>query len=44
MQEAITRSPILELRGVHKTFADKEVLRGVDLAVAPGQSLVVIGG
>lgn len=44
MSEPITRSPILELRGVHKTFADKDVLRGVDLTVAPGQSLVVIGG
>ncbi len=44
MSEPITHSPILELRGVHKTFADKEVLRGVDLTVAPGQSLVVIGG
>lgn len=36
--------PILELRNVHKTFGDKQVLRGVDLSVAPGQSLVVIGG
>ncbi len=36
--------PILELRDVHKAFGPKQVLRGVDLAVAPGQSLVVIGG
>jgi len=36
--------PILELRGVHKAFGPNQVLRGVDLAVAPGQSLVVIGG
>jgi phospholipid/cholesterol/gamma-HCH transport system ATP-binding protein len=36
--------PILELRDVHKAFGAKEVLRGVDIAVAPGQSLVIIGG
>jgi phospholipid/cholesterol/gamma-HCH transport system ATP-binding protein len=34
----------LELRGVRKTFNGKIVLRGVDLAVAPGRSLVIIGG
>lgn len=39
-----THKPILELRDVHKTFGDKPVLRGVDLTVAPGQSLVIIGG
>jgi phospholipid/cholesterol/gamma-HCH transport system ATP-binding protein len=36
--------PILELRNVHKSFGDNQVLRGVDLTVAPGQSLVIIGG
>ena len=36
--------PIIELRGVHKAFGPKQVLRGVDLTVAPGQSLVIIGG
>jgi phospholipid/cholesterol/gamma-HCH transport system ATP-binding protein len=40
----VRHQPILELRGVHKRFGDKEVLRGVDLTVAPGQSLVIIGG
>jgi phospholipid/cholesterol/gamma-HCH transport system ATP-binding protein len=34
----------IRLRGVTKAFGDKQVLRGIDLAVAPGQSLVVIGG
>lgn len=37
-------SPILELRSLHKAFGPKQVLRGVDLSVAPGQSLVIIGG
>jgi phospholipid/cholesterol/gamma-HCH transport system ATP-binding protein len=36
--------PIIELRGVHKAFGPKQVLRGIDLTVAPGQSLVIIGG
>ncbi|HEY7799173.1 MAG TPA: ATP-binding cassette domain-containing protein [Hyphomonadaceae bacterium] len=40
----MSASPILELRNVHKRFGDKEVLRGVDLTVAPGRSLVIIGG
>lgn len=37
-------APLLKLEGVEKTFGTKQVLRGVDLDVAPGQSLVVIGG
>ncbi|MBW3559071.1 MAG: ATP-binding cassette domain-containing protein [Proteobacteria bacterium] len=36
--------PRLEWRGVSKRFGDKLVLDGVDLAVDPGRSLVVIGG
>jgi len=44
VRETVTHAPILELRGVHKRFGGQEVLRGVDLAVAPGQSLVIIGG
>ncbi|KDA03120.1 ABC transporter ATP-binding protein [Hyphomonas oceanitis] len=36
--------PILKLENVVKSFGRNEVLRGVDLDVAPGQSLVVIGG
>lgn len=37
-------TPILELRNVHKAFGAKQVLRGVDLSVKAGQSLVIIGG
>lgn len=40
----VQNAPIIELRGVHKAFGPKQVLRGVDLAVAPGQSLVIVGG
>ncbi|MEO6379338.1 MAG: ATP-binding cassette domain-containing protein [Caulobacteraceae bacterium] len=36
--------PKLELRGLVKQFEGREVLGGVDVAVAPGRSLVIIGG
>jgi ABC-type polar amino acid transport system ATPase subunit len=34
---------LLEFRQVHKSFGDLEVLRGVDLAVRPGEVVVIIG-
>jgi ABC-type transporter Mla maintaining outer membrane lipid asymmetry ATPase subunit MlaF len=37
-------APKLELRGIRKVFNGKAVLNGVDLSVAPGRSLVIIGG
>ena len=36
--------PLLKLEGVEKSFGANHVLRGVDIDVARGQSLVVIGG
>ncbi|MCX4093772.1 amino acid ABC transporter ATP-binding protein [Nocardia sp. alder85J] len=33
----------VELRGVHKRFGHHEVLRGVDLAVRPGEVTVILG-
>ncbi len=35
--------PILELRGVHKSFGDEEVLCGLDLTIEPGKITVIIG-
>lgn len=37
-------APMIELCGVTKRFGAKEVLRGVDLKIARGESTVVIGG
>ncbi len=34
----------VELKGVKKRFGPKIVLDGIDLSIAPGESLVVIGG
>ncbi|MEO1239133.1 MAG: ATP-binding cassette domain-containing protein [Pseudomonadota bacterium] len=35
---------MIELSGVHKSFGSKQVLRGVDLIIPNGESMVVIGG
>lgn len=37
-------TPKIRLEGVHKAFGPKQVLRGIDLEIAAGESLVVIGG
>ena len=37
-------APKISLRGVTKAFGPKQVLRGVDLDIAAGESVVVIGG
>ena len=40
----MTATPKIEMRGVEKRFGAKAVLRGVDLAAMPGESVVIIGG
>lgn len=35
---------MIRLEGVHKSFGDHHVLRGIDLEVRQGESLVVLGG
>lgn len=44
MRGTIVSTPKLALEGVCKSFGDKIVLDGVDLSLAPGESMVVIGG
>ena len=39
-----TDTPKLQCKDIHKSFGPKHVLRGVSLSVAPGESLVIIGG
>jgi phospholipid/cholesterol/gamma-HCH transport system ATP-binding protein len=36
--------PKISIRDLHKSFGPKKVLDGVDIDVAPGEALVVIGG
>lgn len=38
------KKPKIALRDVHKAFGPKQVLKGFDLEVAPGESVVIIGG
>ncbi len=38
------QNPKIALAGVEKSFGRKRVLDGIDLAVAAGESLVIIGG
>ncbi len=40
----MTAAPKIRLRGVKKRFGEKVVLDGVDLDVAPGESVIIIGG
>ena len=35
---------MIEMRDVHKAFGEKQVLRGVDLTIDQGTSMVIIGG
>lgn len=37
-------APLLELRSVVKSFGANHVLKGIDIDIAPGRSLVVLGG
>jgi polar amino acid transport system ATP-binding protein len=36
-------APLVRARGVHKSFGDNEVLRGIDLDVRPGEVVVILG-
>ena len=40
----MTAQPKIRIRGLRKSFGDKRVLDGIDLDVASGTSMVVIGG
>ena len=38
-----TAAPAIELRGLRKSFGDNEVLKGIDLTIAPKQVVCIIG-
>lgn len=40
----MTEAAKLELKGVYKSFGNNHVLRGIDISIRKGKSLVVIGG
>jgi polar amino acid transport system ATP-binding protein len=37
------KDPLIRMEGIHKWFEDNHVLRGVDLAIEPGEVEVIIG-
>lgn len=43
-QEPGNEPPILEVIGLHKSFGDQKVLRGIDLRIETGKVTVIIGG
>ncbi|HUF63309.1 MAG TPA: ATP-binding cassette domain-containing protein [Verrucomicrobiales bacterium] len=44
MPDSVSSPPYVEVRGLKKRFGRQEVLRGVDLDIAEGETLSVIGG
>ena len=43
MTDAVTPTPAIEVKELHKHFGDNEVLKGIDLTVDEGQVVCVIG-
>ncbi|WP_413206204.1 amino acid ABC transporter ATP-binding protein [Rhodospirillum sp. A1_3_36] len=37
-------TPILEIKGLHKSFGNLHVLKGIDFTVEPGERIAIIGG
>lgn len=40
---AQTKEPLIRVEGLHKSFGSLEVLKGIDLAVNPGEVVTIIG-
>ncbi|WP_417449008.1 ABC transporter ATP-binding protein [Kordiimonas sp.] len=40
----MNKKTMIRLENVHKSFGPKQVLKGIDLSVAKGESMVIIGG
>ncbi|QTE31577.1 amino acid ABC transporter ATP-binding protein [Pengzhenrongella sicca] len=41
--DPVEGKPLVDIRGLHKSFGDLEVLKGIDLQVHPGEVVCVIG-
>lgn len=44
MSEANPAAPLLEVKDLYKSFGSKQVLRGVNLRVERGETVVIVGG
>jgi phospholipid/cholesterol/gamma-HCH transport system ATP-binding protein len=40
----MTTTPFISVRGLEKAFGGKPILRGIDLDIGPGETMVVLGG
>ncbi len=40
---SVTDAPVVEITGLHKSFGEREVLTGIDLTVAQGEVVCIIG-
>ena len=38
------RQPLIQIKGLSKSFIDNDIFRGIDLSVDKSQSLAIIGG
>ena len=43
-QDPTTAPPMISVIGLHKSFGDKKVLRGIEIDVLRGESFVIVGG
>lgn len=43
-ERAANSTPIISVKGIHKSFGQNAVLKGIDLAVYPGEVVSLIGG
>lgn len=40
----LSGTPMVHLQGIHKAFGSRQILRGIELAVYPGETVCLIGG
>ena len=43
VETTLTATPVIEITGLRKSFGTNEVLKGIDLAVTPGEVIAIIG-
>jgi len=43
-READEHTPVIRVRGLCKSFDGREILKGIDLDVMPGETMVIMGG
>lgn len=43
-EPVLSGTPMIHLEGIHKAFGSRQILRGIELAVYPGETVCLIGG